>query len=215
MELYPVMVQLEGRRVTVIGAGEVALRKVGDLLSCGAQLCVIASAMHAGFAGLAEEYGDRLSLMLREYRSGDLEGSLLAVAATDDTDVNRAVFAEAQKRNILINAVDDPPNCSFFVPSSFRKGDFLLSISTGGASPAIAARLCRELQGHIPEHIDSLLKALAEARAVLKDGSCFAHLDTGMRGEILKAIVNDDVRLEQLRSAFEQGTIASFLQGCM
>jgi precorrin-2 dehydrogenase/sirohydrochlorin ferrochelatase len=215
MELYPVMIRLAGRRVTVIGAGEVALRKVGDLLNCGAQVRVIAPAMHADFAGLAQEYGASLSLIAREYRNGDIDGSLLVVAATGDTDVNEAVFIEAHKQNILINAVDDPSNCSFFVPASFRQGAFLLSVSTGGASPAMAARLCRELQEHIPGHIDTVLQALAEARDVMKHDSRFAHLDTHARAALLKSFVGDDARLEQLRSAFEQGTIASFLHGCL
>jgi precorrin-2 dehydrogenase / sirohydrochlorin ferrochelatase len=213
MELYPVMIRLAGQRVSVIGAGEVALRKVRDLLRCGARVCVIAPVMHADFDALADEYSAVLELKRREYCSGDIDGSLLVIAATDDTEVNRAVFTEAQQRSILINAVDDPPNCSFFVPSSFRKGDFLLSISTGGASPAMAARLCREFQGYVPEHIDSLLKALAAVRAVLKDTSCFAHLDAGSRAQILKSIVHDDARLEQLRIAFEQADIVAFLQG--
>jgi len=215
MGLYPAMIRLEGSLVTVVGAGEVALRKVKELLRCGARVRVVAPCLHAGFAGIPAEYAQRLELRERAYRNGDIDGSLLVVAATDDPDVNGTVFIEARERNILVNAVDDPPNCSFFVPSSFRKGALLMSISTGGASPAMAARLCRQLQEHIPEHIDSILQALAEARTVLKDGSCFGHLDAGGRAQILKTIVNDDARLEQLRSAFEQGTIASFLQGCL
>lgn len=211
MELYPVMVQLEGRCVTVIGAGEVALRKVGDLLRCGAQVCVIAPSVHAGFNGLVKGYGNQLEILHREYRAGDIAGSLLVFSATDDETVNRAVFAEARERSILMNAVDDPPNCSFIVPSSYRKGDLTVCISTGGASPALAARLQRELQKHIPEDIDSMLEALNEARRMLKNGGPFVHLDTVRRGEILKTIVNDDGRLEELRIAFDQGGLEGFL----
>jgi precorrin-2 dehydrogenase/sirohydrochlorin ferrochelatase len=215
MELYPVMVQLEGRRVTVVGAGEVGLRKAGDLLSCGAQVRVIAPSVHAGFAGLAEDYGDQLEILQREYRAGDIIGSLLVFSATDDETVNRTVFVEARERSILMNAVDDPPNCSFIVPSSYRKGDLTLCISTGGASPAMAARLQRELQGHIPKDIDSMLEALNEARQLLKGSTSFAHLNTVSRGEILKTIVDDDARLEELRIAFERGSVESFLLGVL
>jgi precorrin-2 dehydrogenase/sirohydrochlorin ferrochelatase len=212
MELYPVMVQLEGRRVTVIGAGEVALRKVGDLLRCGARVSVIAPSMHAGFAGLVEDYGDRLELLPREYCCGDICDSLLVFAATDDEAVNRSVFNEARERMILVNSADDPFNCSFFLPSSYRKGDLIMSISTGGASPALAARLRRDLQKYIPEHIDTILKALNEARQMLKNGGPFVHLDTVRRGDILKSIVNDDGRLEELRIAFDQGGLEDFLR---
>jgi len=211
MELYPIMINLAGRRVCVIGAGEVALRKVTDLLACGALVSVIAPSMHEGFAGLAEYYGDRLVMIKREYLYGDVGDSVLVFSATNDERVNRAVFNEAQERNILINAVDDPPNCSFFIPSSFRKGDLVMTLSTSGASPAMAARIRRELQKHIPEHIDTMLEALKEAREMLKNDSRFAHLDTVRRGELLKFMVNDDARLEELRLSFEQGNLGAFL----
>lgn len=211
MELYPVIIQLAGRRVIVIGAGEVALRKVGDLLRCGARVSVIAPSMHEGFAALVDHYGDRLGLIRREYRRGDIADSLLVFAATDDETVNRAVFNEARERTILVNAADDPSNCSFFIPSTYRKGDLLMSISTGGASPALAARLRRELQQYIPEHIDTILEALNAARQMLKHDGLFAHLDTVRRGEIMKAIVNDDGWLEELRIACHQGGLEGFL----
>ncbi len=186
MELYPVMIDLAGRPVTVIGAGDVALRKVADLLRCGARVQVIAPSMHKGFAGLAKEYGDQLVLIVREYRHGDIGDSLLAFSATDDEEVNRAVFTEARERSILVNSADDPSNCSFFLPSSYREGALVMSISTGGASPAMAARLRRTLQKYIPENIDTILEALNAAREMLKSGNPFLHLDTVRRGEIMK-----------------------------
>jgi len=210
-ELYPIMIDLKDRLVTIIGGGAVALRKAEDLLRCGARVHSIAPCMHAGFDRLAEEYGDQLAVTMREYQHGDISESLLVIAATDDAEVNRAVFAEARERTILINAVDDPPNCSFFLPSSYCKGDLIMSLSTGGASPAMAARLRRELQKHIPDTIDATLEALSEARCMLKSAALFAQLDTASRGQILKSIVNDDARLEQLRTAFEHGGLEDFL----
>ncbi len=213
MELYSVMIDLAGRRVTVVGAGEVALRKVGDLLRCGARVNVIAPSMHEGFADLAEEYGTKLVMTAREYCRGDLGDSLLVFSATDDANVNRAVFEEAREHAILVNAADDPPNCSFFLPSSYRSGDLIMSISTGGASPAMAARLRRVLQKHIPENIDTLLEALKAARQMLKSGGSFNHLNTVTRGEIMKLIVNDDARLEALQIAYDRGDLETCLLG--
>ena len=175
-ELYPVMIDLAGRRVTVVGAGDVALRKVADLLRCGARVNVIAPSMHEGFAGLAEEYGDQLVMIPREYCRGDIGDSLLAFSATDDEEVNRAVFTEARERSILVNSADDPSNCSFFLPSSYREGALVMSLSTGGASPAMAARLRRTLQQHIPENIDTILEALNAARQMLKSSAPFYTL---------------------------------------
>jgi len=213
MERYPIMIDLAGRPVTAIGAGEVALRKVADLLRCGACVTVIAPSMHEGFADLAEEYGEQLVITAREYRQGDIADSLLAFSATDDEKVNRAVFSEARKRSILVNSADDPSNCSFFLPSSYRQGDLVMSISTGGASPAMAARLRRTLQTHIPENIDTILETLNAARLMLKNGAPFLHLDTVRRGKILKSIVNDDACLEELRIAYECGDLETCLQG--
>jgi precorrin-2 dehydrogenase/sirohydrochlorin ferrochelatase len=215
MERYPIMIDLTGRRVTVIGAGEVSLRKVTDLLRCGACVTVIAPSMHDGFADLAEEYGEQLVMTPREYRYGDIGDSLLAFSATDDEAVNRAVFTEARERSILVNSADDPSNCSFFLPSSYREGDLVMSISTGGASPAMAARLRRTLQKHIPESIDTILEALNEARQMLKSGEPFMHLDTPRRGQILKSIVNDDARLEELRISCERGDLEACLLGVL
>jgi precorrin-2 dehydrogenase/sirohydrochlorin ferrochelatase len=213
MELYPVMIDFAGSSVTVIGAGDVALRKVTDLLRCGACVNVIAPSMHDGFADLAEDYGEQLVMTPREYRYGDIADSLLAFSATDDEMVNRAVFAEARERLILVNSADDPSNCSFFLPSSYREGHLVMSISTGGASPAMAARLRRTLQTHIPESIDTILEALNAARLMLKNDVPFLHLDTVRRGEILKSIVNDDARLEELRIAYERQGLEACLLG--
>jgi precorrin-2 dehydrogenase/sirohydrochlorin ferrochelatase len=213
MERYPIMIDLTGRRVTVFGAGEVSLRKVTDLLRCGACVIVIAPSMHDGFADLAEEYGEQLVMTPREYRHGDIGDSLLAFSATDDEAVNRAVFTEARERSILVNSADDPSNCSFFLPSSYREGDLVMSISTGGASPAMAARLRRTLQKHIPESIDIILEALNAARLMLKNGAPFLHLDTVRRGQILKSIVNDDACLEELRIAYERQGLEACLLG--
>jgi len=213
MALYPIMIELAGCRVTVIGAGEVSLRKVTDLLRCGAQVSVIAPSMHEGFVALAEDYGDWLIMIQREYRSGDAADSLLVFTTTDDAAVNQAVFAEACERATLINSADDPSNCSFFLPSSYCKGDLVLCLSTSGASPALAARLRRGLQEHIPENIDTTLEALNAARQMLKSSESFSHLDTIGRGEILKLIVNDDARLEELRISYERGSLEACLLG--
>ena len=132
--------------VAVIGGGSVALRKAEDLLRCGARLHVIAPCLHEGFETLAQQYGDRLVVTKREYRHGDVGESLLAFAATDDETVNRAVFDEARERSILINAADDPPNCSFFLPSSSRAGGGRCSTSSSERSAGQGRRHGGELR---------------------------------------------------------------------
>ena len=201
MKLYPIMINVEGRPIAMIGGGNVALRKTRDLLETGAKVTVIAPEIHDEFNDLVNEYGNRVVLVKREYVSGSLENYSLVFSATNSTEVNNAVYTEAHSKNIFINAVDDPPNCSFFSPSFTRKGDLILSLSTSGSSPAYAARLRRVLDERVPENIEEILTALAELREKLKKDKSFSHMDTKKRGALLKKIVKDDTLLTEACNA--------------
>lgn len=197
------MVNLSGKPVVIIGGGEVAARKVSDLLEAGALVKVISPEFNDEIVKTAEEYRQSVVLVKRRYIYNDLDGAFIVFSATNDSDVNAEVFREAEQKGLLINAVDDPPNCSFFVPSFVRKGDLLFSLSTGGASPAMAARLRREIEKHIPEGIEIVLEKLKNARKLLKEEDCFSCVDSPERGKILKKIVSDDILLEKLKSCSE------------
>lgn len=211
MKLYPVMLNMNGRSAVVIGGGEVAARKVTDLLDAGATVKVISPEFNSEILFLSEQYGERLILIKKVYEKNDLPGAVLVFSATNDSEVNAAVFAEAEEKGILINAVDDPPNCSFYVPSFVRKGDLVFSLSTGGASPAMAARLRRELEKHIPSGIGPILEKLILARSILKEDKKFSDMNSSQRGSILKQIVNDDKLLMELNSC-KNDELADLLQ---
>jgi precorrin-2 dehydrogenase/sirohydrochlorin ferrochelatase len=211
MKLYPIMINIEGRPIAMIGGGNVALRKTRDLLETGANVTVIAPEIHDGFNDLVNEYGDRVVLFKSEYVSGSLENYSLVFSATNSAEVNHAVYTEAHAKNIFINAVDDPPNCSFFIPSFTRKGDLILSLSTRGSSPAYAARLRRVLDEQVPENIEELLTSLAELREKLKKDKLFSHMDTKKRGALLKRIANDDTLLTEACNALKEKKLKAFL----
>jgi precorrin-2 dehydrogenase/sirohydrochlorin ferrochelatase len=211
MQLYPVMIHLENKRVVIIGGGGVALRKARDLLEAGARVLVIATDVHQDFQPLAGSSGASLDIVQRPYQPGDLAGAALVFAATSNADVNRAVFKEAQERNIFINAVDDPPNCSFFIPSFIKKGDLILALSTSGKSPALAARLRREIEKHIPEDIEQTLTALSEIRHIFKSHKNFTDISSSDRGRILKLIANSDALLQEAVAASASGRLYQFL----
>lgn len=211
MSLYPIMINMEGAHVTVIGAGEVALRKVQDLYEAGAVIKVVAPDMLPEFKALKNVLGERIELVEREYIRGDLAGSILVFAAADDDATNKAVFAEAEEAKIFINAVDDPPNCSFFVPSFTRMGDFVMSVSTSGASPAFAARMRRELEEHVPENVEELLDGLRQTRRLLKTDTDFGELTVYDRGRLLSKIANDDSLLELLAEAVQDNSVKEFI----
>lgn len=211
MKLYPVMVNMEGRLAVVIGGGGVAARKVADLLESGARVKVVSPQINDEIMNLKENSG--LELVKREYDYGDLEGAALVFSATNDRSVNELVFMEAEGLNIFINAVDDPDNCSFYVPSFTRKGDFLFALSTAGAAPAYAARIRRELEKQIPEEIDVLLDKLRRAREILKNEKVFSDLESPDRGEILKKVANSDELLDSLKCCKDDEDIINCLSG--
>lgn len=213
MTLYPILLNLRGRRVVIVGGGEVALRKLKDLLDAGAIITLVAPELHGEIIKLAEANKQSISLLKREYRRGDLDGASLAFSTTNRQEVNASVFAEAKERGIFINAADDPPNCSFYLPSWSKKGEFILAVSTSGASPALAARLRRELERHVPADIADMLEALREARRLLQSHDSFCELDSSARGEIIKKIANDDRLLEECARAFREGRLVQFLKG--
>ena len=211
MKYYPIFLDLKARNVTVIGGGEVALRKVHDLIEAGAFVTVVAPQFHPEILRMSEER-DNPIIIRRDYYPGDLEGAVLAFSATDSADINATVHREASERGIFINAVDDPEHCSFIIPSSFTRGDLTVAVSTGGASPAMAAKVRRVLERSLPDTIGETLEALKEARALLREHDAFRGLDPQKRGDVLKAIVASDRLLEEMADHHRAGTLLEFLR---
>jgi siroheme synthase-like protein len=163
---YPVNLLVRGRRVVVVGGGRIAARKIEPLLEGGAQVEVVATAAGAEVRAWAE--AGRLVLHERAFRLGDLDGAWLALTATDDPAVNAAVHAAGEAARIWVNSADDPANCSFTLMSVIRRGDLVVSVGTGGRSPALAAQLRRQLEEEIGPEYETLLDILAEAREALR-----------------------------------------------
>jgi precorrin-2 dehydrogenase/sirohydrochlorin ferrochelatase len=162
MPLFPIFLKLTGRPCIVIGAGNLAESKIDSLRTAEAYVTVIAPAANKRIAALAD--AGEIVLHQREYTQGDLAGHFLAVAATSNPAVNRAVFAEAEAAGILINAVDDPPFCDFYFPSVVRRGDLQIAISTAGASPSLAQRLRKEIDTLLPLDAGEWLAELGNLR---------------------------------------------------
>jgi siroheme synthase-like protein len=166
MGYYPVFLEMKDRPCVVVGGGTVAERKVEGLLAADAQVTVISPTLTPALAALKKE--GRVRHVARPYREGDLEGYELAVAATDDGAPNAEVAAEGRRRRVWVNAVDDPPNCDFILPSVIRRGDIVIAASTGGASPALARRLREELEAFLSEDYGPLAELLQDVRQELR-----------------------------------------------
>ena len=159
---YLVNLALEGRAAVVIGAGEVAARKVQDLLAAKAHVTVIAPHLCDGIVALA---GEQLVVAHgRPYRTGDLAGAFVAIAATDDKALNARVAADAAAINVLVNVVDRPALCTFTVPATLRRGDLTIAIATEGRCPALAGILREELAERYGPEFAELAGLFGEAR---------------------------------------------------
>jgi precorrin-2 dehydrogenase/sirohydrochlorin ferrochelatase len=163
---YIACLRLAGGRCVVVGGGEVGLEKVEGLLACDARVVLIAPSAVRELEALAAE--GSIDWLRREYRSGDLEATFVAIAATDDTDVNIRVYEDAERRAMLVNVVDVPPLCNFILPAIVRTGPLAIAISTAGASPALAKRIKREIAETYGEPYARLAVLLNEARGWAK-----------------------------------------------
>ena len=163
MHYFPVCLDIANRACVVIGGGQVAERKAKGLLECGAHVTVISPELTEGLDGL--HTSGTLSWINRSYQEGDLAEAFLVIAATDDPDVQHRVHAEAEKGNILLNVADVPKWCNFILPATVRRGDFMVSVSTGGKSPALARELRKDLEEQFGSEYGLLVQMLGDLRA--------------------------------------------------
>jgi siroheme synthase-like protein len=194
--LYPVNLVLRDRPVLVVGGGGVAVAKVTELLHCGAQVTVVAPSIDPVLLG-----DDRVACEQRPYRRGEAADYRFVVAATGHPAVNRAVFEDGDEAGVWVNSADDPQRCSATLPARLRRGSLLVTVSTGGRSPAMAAWLRSELEGSIgPEH-EVLLEVLAEERDRLRArGQATEGLDWQ---SALQSGMLDEIRAGRIAAAKE------------
>jgi precorrin-2 dehydrogenase / sirohydrochlorin ferrochelatase len=164
---YIACLRLVGRRCVVVGGGSVGLEKIEGLLACGGEVTLIAPEAEPELQEYAREGSIRWEQ--RGYAGPeDLEGVFIAIAATNETDVNIAVYGDGERRAMLVNVVDVPPLCNFILPAIVRTGPLAIAISTAGASPALAKRMKREIEGQFGEPYARLAVLLNEVRGWAK-----------------------------------------------
>jgi precorrin-2 dehydrogenase/sirohydrochlorin ferrochelatase len=201
--LYIACLRLEGRSCLVVGGGEVGLEKVDGLLACGGEVTLVAPDAEPELADYAAE--GSIHWERREFSDADLDHRFLAIAATNDTDVNIAVYDGAERRAMLVNVVDVPPLCNFILPAIVRTGPLAIAISTAGASPALAKRIKREIADSFGDDYARLAVILNDVRGWAK-----ATLPTYQdRKRFFEGIVNGDPDpIELLREGREAELLA-------
>lgn len=143
MSYYPIFLELEGKTVLVVGGGNVAQRKVETLIEYGAAVNIVSKQLTTGLRELVDAGGIRQ--IGEAFLEQHLDGAFMVYAATDDNQLNREISQSARKRGVIINAVDQPGDCDFIVPSIVRKGDLSIAVSTSGKSPALARHIRKQL----------------------------------------------------------------------
>ena len=187
MSLFPMFVKLAGRSCLVVGAGEVGTAKIEGLLAAGATVRVVAPEATATVAEWSR--AGRFSWHARGFELHDLDGIFLTVVATPSRELNARVFEEASQRGVLCNVVDDPPHCDFYYPAVVRRGDLQIAVSTSGRSPALAARLRRDLEQQFGPEYEAWVEELGCRRQKLLAGANGAHAGAQPGLEDRKSVV--------------------------
>ena len=164
------LVNLAGRKCLVVGAGIVAAGKIDGLLHCGADVVVVSPRAVLAIQRLAHD--GRIVWRQKAFSQRDVQGKFLAIAATNSSKVNEAVFRACAVRGVLCNSADDPEHCDFIYPAVARRGALQIAISTGGCSPALAARLRRELERQFGPEWGAWVEHLGKCRDELLEGKC-------------------------------------------
>lgn len=194
MSYYPVFLNLSGQRCLVVGGGAVAERKVEGLLKGGATVTVVSPTLTDGLGRRVKE--KKIRHYMREYRKGDLAGYRLGFVATDDPQINRAVYEEAQEAGVLLNSADDPAHCDFILPSVLRRGELQIAVATGGSSPALSRAIREELEEYFSQDYALLSDVVADVRRELKEkgiASDAASWRRAINGDVRRLVREGDI----------------------
>ena len=168
MAKYPIFLELGGRRVVLIGGGTVALRKAQALLAAGARLVVVAERIDDMLMALCR--GSDAEVVKAPYSKSYLAGALLAVAATNNHQLNKQIYHDCQELEVLCNVVDVPELCDFYVPAVVKRGDFQIAVSTAGQCPAYAGHVRKKLeQMYTEKHGQFLTELEALRKQIIQD----------------------------------------------
>lgn len=192
--LYPVSLDISGKRCLVVGGGTVAARKIKALLLCGGVVQIISP--EACKAIVRQSDNGEIDWLKRGYRRGDVKDAFLVFAATDDPEVQKMVAEDAAHHHVLLNSADNPPLSDFHVPAKIRRRDFVITVSTGGGSPALASLLKMQLAREYGEEYGILVELMARIRRLVLNQDSSAEKNKVLFQSILKLPVLDCIKRE-------------------
>jgi precorrin-2 dehydrogenase / sirohydrochlorin ferrochelatase len=199
MAYYPIMVDLTGREVLVVGGGLVAGRKITTLIEYGAFVSVVARELSPELKNLVDS--GKVKYLGGEFSLVFLKDKFLAFAATDDQELNRRISLAAHAKGMLINAVDQPADCTFIVPSIIRRGDLIVSVSTSGKSPALAKRIREQLASMFNNEYELFLRMMGRIRASVLASESPQQENSKVFQSIVDSGLLDAIRVNDLEKA--------------
>lgn len=186
MAKYPIFVELGGRRVVIIGAGTVAVRKAQSLIAAGARVVVVGKKINEAMTALGT--GPNVELIESGYSSNYLPGAVLVIAATDDKTLNKRIYKDCQELEILCNVVDQPQLCDFFIPAVVKRGQLQIAVATEGHCPAYSGHLRTKLEKIFTEQHGRFLAELETVRETILENVT----DQNRRKTLLGTLVGDE-----------------------
>ncbi|MFU0824644.1 precorrin-2 dehydrogenase/sirohydrochlorin ferrochelatase family protein [Clostridium sp.] len=194
---YPLMIDIEDKLIAVIGGGKVALRKVKKFLEFQGKVRVISPEFLDEFKELKNRFSGKLEIIEDKFKEDYIKDAFLVIGATDRAEINKDISTYCRKNNILCNIIDNMGLSDFIVPSSIKRGSLVISISTMGKSPSLAAKIKRDLENTYSEEYEEYIDLLGEARKLILKN----YNDDVEKRKILKDIIN--MPIEELKRFIE------------
>lgn len=179
---YPIMIDLMGKEITVIGGGKIAYRKVNNFLKFGYEVTVVSREFIEDF----KKIENKIKIIKDEYSEKYIKDSFIVVAATNNKKVNESIGMFCRTNNKLVNVIDDQNLSNFIVPSCVKRGDLVISISTGGKSPSLASKIRKDLEIQYDDGYEEYLILLGELREQILE----KYNNPSIRKDLLNKIIN-------------------------
>ncbi|MFR3569589.1 MAG: bifunctional precorrin-2 dehydrogenase/sirohydrochlorin ferrochelatase [Paraclostridium sordellii] len=179
---YPIMIDLMGKEITIIGGGKIAYRKVNNFLKFGYEVTVVSREFIEDFNNIE----NKIKIIKDEYSEKYIKDSFIVVAATNNKKVNESIGMFCRSNNKLVNVIDDQKLSNFIVPSCVKRGDLVISISTGGKSPSLASKIRKDLEIQYDDSYEEYLILLGELRVQILE----KYNNPSIRKDLLNKIIN-------------------------
>ncbi|WP_457644537.1 precorrin-2 dehydrogenase/sirohydrochlorin ferrochelatase family protein [Persephonella sp.] len=181
MALFPMFIDLTGKKVLIVGAGNVALRKIEKLIPFSPDITVVAKKVSDDVRDICSSNG--IEVFERPFRIEDLEGKDMVIVAVDDIQLQKEIFEYCRDLKIPVNSVDSPEYCDFIFPAYVKIDDIVIGITTSGKAPGLSAKIREIIENCLPDNLEDLLNELSHIREKEKKGK--------ERQELIKKIIRD------------------------